>query len=677
MVKRKSKARQIIPTKIWTFFQKKLLNFFKHFLPGRFYDRTFAVLAHDVFMSSLSLPLALWIRVGNDINAYAPSLIIKHSLIIGLLSLSLFLWLQLYRGVWRYVSLKELMAIALAVSCVTLTYLPLMFLMNHPLPLPRSVVVILWFLMIAFLGGSRLAYRIFQSRLETEDENNISHIPQSRVLLLGVNNQTEMFIREVDRNSGARYDIIGVIDEKHHDIGRYIHGIEVLGSINDLPKIVEHLNASGMHPHHLIITDLHFRGVKLQKLLEICSNLKVDIARLPKLTDLHKHNPSQVDIQPIAVDDLLGRTPVTLDRNSMKNFISKRRILVTGAGGSIGGELVRQIASFQPARIILIDHSEFSLYQINLELSEQYPHLSFKSILADVSDANRIEQIFRNEHPEIIFHAAALKHVPIAEENPSETVLTNVIGTRNIAQAAIEIKAKSVVFISTDKAVNPSSLMGTTKRLSEILCQSLDSLNTTKSGTRFIVTRFGNVLGSTGSVVPLFKRQLSRGGPITVTDPRITRYFMTIHEAVELVLQAATLGYKTPKSTGQIFVLEMGESINISELAKQMIRLVGLKPGEDIMIEYTGLRPGEKLHEELFFQEENLIPTSCKGLMLATTNLTELDRLLPAIHELEKIARRHQETELISHLTKLVPEYQNPQRASNRNKAGEVREPQP
>lgn len=624
-----------------------------------FLNRGTIAFAHDVFMACLSLSLALWLRVGEDIVSYPFGFFLKHTIVISLISIAVFLWMQLYKGVWRYASINELIAITLAVTYISILYLPLMWLMSSSHAMPRSVIIINWFLLIGLLGGSRISYRIFRNHWDANKRERLSPIPQSRVLLIGVNHHTEMFIREVERNARALYEIVGIVDEKKSDIGRYVHGIEVMGALEDIPEIIDHLNARGHHPHHLIITDPLFKGKRLQKLLGLCNNLKVDIARLPSLTNLNKTSPHGIDIQPISIEDLLGRPEVALDRKAMQTFIKNRRVMITGAGGTIGGELVRQIAAFNPSHLTLIDHSEFLLYSINLEAAETFSSLSIKSILADVSDPIRITQIIEQEKPEIVFHAAALKHVPIAEDNPDEAILTNVVGTRNVAEACRKHKVKAMVFISTDKAVNPTSIMGATKRLSENFCQSLDALNKQKKETRFIVTRFGNVLGSTGSVVPLFKRQLSRGGPITVTDPRVTRYFMTVHEAIELVLQAAVMGYKSSTTAGQVFVLDMGESINISDLARQMIQLVGLKPNEDIRIEYTGLRTGEKLHEELFFKSEKLISTSCKGLMLATPKISSYKELSEEIEKLEKFARQHLTAKTLAHLKTLVPEYKN------------------
>jgi FlaA1/EpsC-like NDP-sugar epimerase len=624
------------------------------------YNRSFVVLCHDLIMTCLALPLALWLRVADDITQYPASHILIHTAVLGLIAFGVFLVTELYRGVWRYVSLKELTAIMIAVSVIVLLYLPLMLLMTKPVAMPRSLIGILWVLMVVFLGGSRFAYRIFRNRLENHVRTKHSPVPQSRVLLVGVNNQTELFIREVENNAQALYEIVGIVDDRKHDVGRYIHGIEVMGRLDDIPQIISHLDAEGSHPHHLVITDPEFKGPKLQKVLDLCSNFNVDLVRIPKLTDLNKTNPHALDIKPISVEDLLGRAEIALDRKAMKAFVQKRRILVTGAGGTIGGELLRQVAAFEPAHLTIVDHSEFLLYNANLDATEAYPDLSIKPVLMDVSDTIRVNRVIEEEKPDVIFHAAALKHVPIAEQNVEEAILTNVVGTRNIAEAARLNKVKAMVFISTDKAVNPSSIMGATKRLSESLCQSLDSLNEEKAGTRFVIVRFGNVLGSTGSVVPLFTRQLQKGGPLTVTDPRVTRYFMTTHEAIELVLQAAVLGFKSFKTTGQIFVLDMGKSIRIDALARQMILLAGYKPDEDIKIEYTGLRGGEKLHEELFFNSESLQPTSCEGLMLATTDIDPPKKLLSKLDSLEEHARLRNTDKALGLLKELVPEYAPP-----------------
>jgi O-antigen biosynthesis protein WbqV len=352
----------------------------------------------------------------------------------------------------------------------------------------------------------------------------------------------------------------------------------------------------------------------------------------------------------------LGRAQTRLDRNAMKALVASRRVLVTGAGGTIGGELARQIAALEPASLVVLDVSEYALYRIDAELGEGWPQLPYEAVLADVRDRVALATLFARVSPELVFHAAAIKHVPIAEAFACEAVLTNVLGTQQVADLAREHGAKAMVQISTDKAVNPSNVMGATKRLAEAYCQALD--REAAGGTRFMTVRFGNVLGSTGSVVPLFQRQLEAGGPLTVTDPDMTRYFMTTHEAVELVLHASAMGLDSAGEVGGIYVLEMGQSVRILDLARQMIRLAGLHPDEDIAIEITGIRPGEKMHEELFHDREHLVETAHEGIRLARPRAADLATLAAAIEALKTTAERHEDLEVRAALVQAVPEYE-------------------
>jgi FlaA1/EpsC-like NDP-sugar epimerase len=366
---------------------------------------------------------------------------------------------------------------------------------------------------------------------------------------------------------------------------------------------------------------------------------------------------------------LLGRSQAVLDRDGMARLIRGRRILVTGAGGTIGAELARQIAAFSPRRLVLLDNGEFALYGIEMELRERFPGLRPVPLLRDVRDRAQIDEVAAAEKPEIVFHAAALKHLPMVEANPIEGVLTNVVGSRNVAEAARAYGTSLVVMISTDKAVNPASVMGATKRLAESFCQALDLYEARRRaplshGTRYVTVRFGNVLGSTGSVVPLFQRQLAAGGPLTVTDPEVTRFFMTVREAVELVLQASALPSdrvapeeQGADARGKIFVLDMGEPVKIVDLAQQMMRLAGLRPGRDVAIEFIGLRPGEKLHEELFHPAEPLIPTGNPAIRLAAPRTADYAMLARSIDELEENARSRREERVLQILERLVPEY--------------------
>jgi FlaA1/EpsC-like NDP-sugar epimerase len=638
---------------------KKVKSFFNMMLShSKTFDRRAVALAHDLLVALIVITLSLWIRVGEDFSLYPGVFILKHTAVYTLLSAGVFLWLQLYRGVWRYVSMNEVIAISLATACITLLYLPLMFLMGGEFTMPRSIVIISWFVMTGLLCFSRIVYRSFHDRWEKEAEASFSSVPQSRVLLIGSTNQAEMFIRDMQRNPKALYEIVGIVDQTTTRVGRQIHGVEIMGVLEDLPNIITQLNFEGRHPHHIVIADPEFKEqAYIHKLLRINSNFKVDLAKLPNMENFTKPGPHGIEIKPIQIEDLLGRKQINLNREAMSRFIKGRRVLITGAGGTIGGELVRQVASFDPKSVILLDHSEYLLYSIDLEIKELFPDVYRSMVLADVTDEPLIDDIIREEKPDIVFHAAALKHVPIAEFNPCQTILTNVIGTRNVAEACRKHGVKAMIMISTDKAVFPSSIMGATKRLAESLCQAIDAQNTKKKTTRFITTRFGNVLGSTGSVVPLFKRQLAQGGPITVTHPEIKRYFMTVQEAVELVLEAAVVGINTPQTAGQIFVLDMGQPIRILDLAEQMIQLAGLKPYDDIKIEFSGLRPGEKLIEELFLASEKLIQTSCDGLMLAAPALSDYKILMAGVDALEELARTRKITKAIEKLRELVPEY--------------------
>jgi len=452
--------------------------------------------------------------------------------------------------------------------------------------------------------------------------------------------------------------VIGIIDIKGTRVGRRIHGFAVNGTIEQLDDVMERLSGVNLRPHRFIIAEEGVPGSVTARLLEQAEHFGVSLARLPRLTDFRATGKEALEPRPIAIEDLLGRAQKVLDRAAMENLIRGKRVLVTGAGGTIGGELARQIAALGPAHLSLLDHSEYALYTIDMEIGSAAPKLARSMILANVRNRERIEEAVGEEHPDIVFHAAALKHVPMVEANPEEGVLTNAIGSRNVADACRAAGVGKMVLISTDKAVNPSSIMGATKRVAESYCQArnLAAAMPGDGETRFITVRFGNVLGSTGSVVPLFQRQLSRGGPLTVTHPDMTRYFMTVREAVELVLEASVLGIASDQNDA-IYVLDMGEPVRILDLAQQMIRLAGLRPDEDVKIEITGLRPGEKMHEELFHDAEVTAPTRYPGVLIARPRALDLDVLVDGIETLEAAARRRDAGAVRHVLATLVPDY--------------------
>ena len=628
-----------------------MANFFRRF------SHPWVAFTHDIVMAALSFLIALYLRLGDGLFEYSQGFLFEGTTIFTTVAVAVFLSMRLYRGIWRYASLDDLVAITRAVTLVILIFTPLMFMVTRLESLPRSLLLINWFVLMALLGGPRFLYRLTKDRKFDYllERNQHQRVP---VLLIGTDEGTEMFIRATDHEAGAAYRVVGVVDEKGSRVGRNIRGIPVLGTPDKLPDIVRQLERGGQRPQRLILTRQNLDGTKVQELLEIADKLGISLSRLPKITDFHRDAGDGLEVHPIALEDLLGRPQAVLDRDAMRKLIAGRRVLVTGAGGTIGAELVRQISDYIPSHLTLFDNSEFNLYQIDQALSRQHAKISRSTLLGDVRDPGRLANVFSRETPDLVFHAAALKHVPMVEENPIEGVLTNAIGTQNVADICRKSGVAIMVMVSTDKAVNPANVMGATKRLAESYCQSLDLTSATSgSGTRFLTVRFGNVLGSTGSVVPLFQNQLQNGGPLTVTHPEVSRYFMTAKEAVELVLQASALGAHK-KERGGIFVLDMGEPIRIQDLAKQMIRLAGLQPGSDIHIKFTGLRPGEKLNEELFHASEELIETAYKGIMLAAPRTTDYAILARRFDELSELCHSRKIDGVKELLNKLVPEFE-------------------
>jgi len=571
--------------------------------------------------------------------------------------------MKMYRGVWRYASLNDLINITKSASLIVLIFLVALFITTRLEELPRSLPFINWFVLITLLGGPRFLYRLFKDRrFEFKSEHN-NH-PRIPVLLVGADDSTELFIRDLSRNN-TNYRISGIISTTNARVGRNIHGVEILGTIGEIPKIVKDLSQIGPPPQRLVISSERLEGMDIYGLLDTADSLGMTLSRLPALTDFKKEaDPNhEIAIRPIDVEDLLGRPQTTLDQDSMKNLIKGKRVLITGAGGSIGSELVRQISNLDPDSMALVENSEFNLYNIDLELSNQFPNLSRRAILGEIRDKRRIDEIFEEFKPHLVFHAAALKHVPMVEANISEGITTNVLGTIIVAKAALIYGASTFVQISTDKAVNPTNIMGASKRIAECYCQALDTetnaedKKTHEKKTRFVTVRFGNVLGSTGSVVELFRKQISTGGPITVTDPKIKRYFMTVKEAVKLVLTSSVLATLNSNQAGKIYVLDMGKPLLIVDLAKQMIRLAGRTPNKDIKIKFIGLRPGEKLYEEIFHDKEELIKTTHSGIFLASPRFNNLDYVESQIEILEQAINTNNHDEARKVIASLVPEY--------------------
>ena len=628
-------------------------------------NRAYIAFGHDIFMAALSFLLSLFLRTGTDLLIVtADNLIVGTILFTGVAG-TVFWFMRMYRGLWRYASLNDLLNITRSVTLAILIFFVLMFAITRLDDLPRSLPFINWFILIALLGGPRFIYRLVKDRhldftLEATDQNRIP------VLLAGADDSAEMFVREMSR-ADAAYQVVGIVANNPDRVGRRIHGVEVMATFDGIPAVTELLRARGSAPQRLIVPAERYEGPQLRVLLDAAEAEGMSLARLPSLTDFKSNLQDELEIKPVDVEDLLGRPQTALDRTAMRELVHNRRILITGAGGSIGSELVRQISDLEPSHVTLLENSEYNLYAVDMELGRRHADLSRSAVLGDVRDSSRIDSIFVTEQPDIVFHAGALKHVPMVEANPFEGIATNVFGTVNMAEACRRHGTTSMVLISTDKAVNPSSVMGATKRLAEIYCQALDVAD----GTRFVTVRFGNVLGSTGSVVELFRDQLARGGPLTVTHAEMTRYFMTAREAVELVLQAAALGTAKPENAGKIYVLDMGEPVRIIDLARQMIRLAGYQPDTDIKIEITGPRPGEKLYEELLHAGEPLLPTTCKGLLLGAPRLLDLEAVKQKLAQLRDACEHQDSAKLAGVIGELVPEYSTPEAPSAQHSAAE------
>lgn len=612
--------------------------------------RSFIAVMHDAAMAGISFVLSLYVRLGDEQFYLAHDYLGSGTVLCVSICVIVFFCMRLYRGLWRFASMHDMVAIAKAVSLAMVIFAASMFLFNRLENVPRSVFLIQWMLLMCLLAAPRFAYRALKDR-RLFWEMTLQEKAKIPVLLVGATGLAEQFIQDMLRDVRTAYRVVGIIDKdvaQHH---RTLQRVRIYGGLCIFPVVMNKLERKGNRPRKILIADARLNGEDIRHIMKMADEAAVPVARIPRLSELKKHFDEKMDVQPIALEDLLGRAQTTLDRQAMRALIAGKRVLVTGAGGSIGSELTRQIAGYAPASLILLEACEHHLYQIGREIQ----HAHTVRILGDVRDASAMTRLFAEQRPQIVFHAAALKHVPLSEENPEEAILTNVIGTQIIADACVQHKAEAMVLISTDKAVNPSNVMGATKRAAESYCQALAAQQHT---TCFITVRFGNVLGSTGSVVPLFAEQIEKGGPVTVTHPEMTRYFMTIREAVELVLQAAALGVSMQDRREHIFVLDMGEPIKILDLAMQMIRLAGLKPEEDIAIRFTGLRAGEKLHEALFHEAEKRVPTPHASIFLASSRSSDYSQLSVALGQLKTAACSRHTAQALALLKALVPEFQ-------------------
>ena len=619
------------------------------------FNRANFAFLHDVAMAAAALIVSLFLRLGGDIVFYPRDELYLAIGIFTTVAAVVFRLMKMYRGVWRYASLNDLFNITKASSLTILIFLIILFAVTRLEDLPRSLPIISWFVLIALLGGPRFLYRLLKDRRLDFHLDKDAHL-RVPVLLVGSGDSAELFIRDITRTD-SNYRVVGIVSDTAARVGRNIHGVEIMGTIDQISAVVEKLANTGVKPQRLIVTLERFQSIKMKELFKTADSLGMNIARLPSLSDFQNDLPDEMKVKPIDVEDLLGRPQTALDKARVKRLISGKRLLITGAGGSIGRELVRQVSSLEPDHITLVDSSEYNLFCVDMELANQHGDLSRQALLGDVRDPIRIKSIFVDQRPDIVFHAAALKHVPLVEANILEGISTNIFGTVNVADAARSCNVSTCIQISTDKAVNPTSVMGVSKRVAEQYCQALELERSSKDDTNFITVRFGNVLGSTGSVVELFRKQLSDGGPLTVTHPDMTRYFMTTREAVELVLQAAAFGVEEEALNGRIFVLDMGEPVRIMDLARQMIRLADLIPDEDIEIVITGIRPGEKLFEEVLHGSEAPVKSNQEGILIASPRTVTLKEIESHFEDLRGALTTENLVAVFDLIYKLVPEY--------------------
>ena len=604
-------------------------------------------LSTDIFIIGLSLYLSYALRFDFAIPDYYFNDLGYVFIILLFSKISSFLFFKLYKGMWRFTSISDLINVLKATFIASLFSISVILLVLGPSSVPRTVLLIDYLLTTIGIAAVRASVRIYSTRFivgngKNKQKNKLTSKIKTRLLLLGAGSSGEKIIREVKENPSSTYRIIGLLDDDPSKIGTTIHRIPILGKIEDLHTISTSYD-------EILICIPTATNTQMRSIVTQCKVVGKPYRTIPTVYELIDKQISINTIREVSMADLLGRQEVNLDRSSISNYIYGKRVLVTGAGGSIGSELVKQCLGYSPDLLLLFDQSEHNLFNIDNYCKKIRNSTGIHPILGDIRDKSMVNSVFNSFQPHVVLHAAAYKHVPMQENNPWEAVITNIQGTLNVMEACENNVVDRFVLVSTDKAVNPTNIMGATKRVSEILIQS----KTKNSKVKYLGVRFGNVIGSSGSVIPTFQEQINNGGPITITDPNMKRYFMSIPEAAQLILQAGSIG-----ESGEIYVLDMGKPVLVKEIAYELIRLSGLEPEVDISIEYIGLRPGEKMYEELMTSSESLVDTSHEKIMVLKDGVDhQWDYLLTEIDKIVLSAKSYDSDIIKNKLKEFIPEY--------------------
>jgi FlaA1/EpsC-like NDP-sugar epimerase len=608
-----------------------------------------ALILIDIVLINLSYLLALFIRfegiIDSQFMSYLP-VYLNNAIYITLIKLGTFYYFKMYKTMWVYASVAELYGIATAVLVSNTGVLSFLFIRQANLP--RSIHILTTLIDMALVGGLRFSFRAFG---KNPVQNLIKKDGMKKVMIIGAGDAGAMVIREYRNHIQLNSEPVVIIDDDIKKQGQVINGVPVVGGRQSILSAVENYQID-----EIVIAIPSASKREIREIIDICKETKAKLKILPGYYELIDGKISIKEIRDVDICDLLGREEIKVDLEEISSYVTGKVVMVTGGGGSIGSEICRQIADFNPKELIVFDIYENSAYDIQNELKRNHADLNLKVLIGSIRDKKRIDEIFKKEKPQVVFHAAAHKHVPLMEDSPKEAIKNNVFGTLNLVQAADRYGVEKFVLISTDKAVNPTNIMGASKRICEMIIQSIDR----NSKTDFVAVRFGNVLGSNGSVIPLFKKQIEDGGPVTVTHEDVIRYFMTIPEAVQLVIQAGAMA-----KGGEIFILDMGEPVKIMDLAKDLIRLSGFEPGVDIEIEVTGLRPGEKLYEELLLDEEGITSTKHDKILIGKPTFTDYKLLLKSLNELDRIMKEEDEEDLINYVKHMVPTYKDNDEVNN------------